>query len=177
VRREAILLLAAGLGACSSSGNAPTKSADASTDANASPPADAAPPPADAGVDATATQPVDAGSDATDAGEAADAAPEDASADAFVCTWDGPYESPACSACLVANCCFTTEECEDDPDCVALDTCVDDCLETEGGDAGVSTCAQDCDNAEPQSARDEWHAWNACIESQCGANGGAGPCY
>jgi hypothetical protein len=72
-----------------------------------------------------------------------------------------------------------TEACENDPDCVTLDTCVSQCLEDAGAndDGGISQCAQDCSAAQTQSVRDEWKAWNDCIGTSCGATNRIGPCY
>jgi hypothetical protein len=156
VRTGALVLAAcaACLGACSSTGSPGSGGEDASADAR--PDNDATLPGVDAG--------------------AADAS-YDSAADAFVCGWDGGFESPACSACLAASCCDVTLACEDDPSCLALNACVGQCLEDAGDDAGVSVCAQDCSAAQPQSVRDEWKAWNDCIGASCGANSRIGPCY
>jgi hypothetical protein len=173
VRTAALVLTAcaACLGACSSSGSPGSGGEDASVDAR--PDNDATMPGVDAGADASdATSPVkdSGGADAADASY-------DGAADAFVCGWDGGFESPACSACLATSCCDVTLACEDDPSCLALNACVGQCLEDAGDDAGVSACAQDCSAAQPQSVRDEWKAWNDCIGASCGATSRIGPCY
>jgi hypothetical protein len=140
---------------------------------DARPDTDATMPGVDAGTDAA-----DATSPPTDSGgtDAADAS-HDSGSDAFVCSWDGGFESPACSSCLVASCCEPTQACENDPACLALNTCVSQCLDDAGEDSGLSACAQDCSASEPQSVRDEWKAWNDCIGASCGATNRIGPCY
>jgi hypothetical protein len=117
---------------------------------------------------------IDAGPPSDDSGEPPDA---DATADAGGCGWNGNYESPACSTCLRSLCCVQTAACEDDPQCVALDQCVDACLTGDaGGDGGsISTCAQACADSQSQAVRNEWQGLNNCIEFQC-SNSGAGPC-
>jgi hypothetical protein len=167
-RLGACALLASVACACSSGSIAtPNAGEDASVDAT-TPAIDSAAPSADAFV-----PPVDAGTP-SDAPANADAAPE---AGTSACSWDGGYESPACSACLRAACCAAAMTCEGDPACVALDQCVSGCLTTDGGgDAGsISTCAQACADARTPAVRSEWQALSNCVEFQCSGSG-AGPC-
>jgi hypothetical protein len=101
----------------------------------------------------------------------------DAAPDVATCAWSGTYESPACSSCLRASCCATTTTCEGDPQCVALDSCVNACLTADAGADGgtISTCAQACADEQTAPVRNEWEALNNCLELDC-YNGGAGPC-
>ncbi len=152
--------------ACTSSGTVAGPVEDASTDATTAPVIDGAAPVDSAAPD---TSIEDAGSpDAADAStEAGDAG----------CTWDGEVESPACSSCLVSMCCGVTQTCLNDPACAALDSCVNTCSTTAGGDAGsVSDCDQACADSQTQAVRDAYQAWSACLGSACGATSGAGPC-
>ncbi len=163
----ACALLSVCVTACTTSGNLPsTPGVDASADADSSTTAlDAAVQP-----DTFVPPSDDAGATPADAG-IADAAPE-----AATCGWDGSYESPACATCLRSKCCAAVTSCEGDPDCVALDQCVDTCLTTGGDDAGsIATCAQECSDIRAPAVRSEWQALSNCLEFQC-YNGGAGPC-
>jgi hypothetical protein len=162
------LLLIGGACACSSG------SVDASADAGSR---DAAPVPLlDSSVDAGAT--LDAAlAPENDVASSDSSGTLDSATDAdLACAWDGSYESPACSACLIVRCCGAVATCEGDTACVALDVCVNECAATGGGDAGsVSTCAQICADGQTLDVRAEWKALSDCVELSCG-NQGAGPC-
>jgi hypothetical protein len=161
------MVTAMAAGGCTSSGTVAGPAEDASADGTVAPApvADGSMPVDSASPDSAAD---DAGAlDAGDAAETGDGA----------CTWDGEVESPACSACLIASCCPVTQACQTDPACTALDTCVNTCSTTGGGDAGsVSNCDQACADAQTQAVRDEYQAWTACLGTSCGATSGAGPC-
>jgi hypothetical protein len=154
--------------ACTSSGTVAGPAEDASTDATVVPIADGSMPVDSATPDASSddTGAPDAGADA-DAGPIGDAG----------CTWDGFVESPACSTCLRTVCCGVTQACETDPACAALDTCVNNCSTTGGGDAGsVSDCDQACADSQTQAVRDEYQTWTQCVDNSCGAGTEVGPC-
>jgi len=150
--------------ACTSSGTVAEPAVDASADVTVAPVVDGSMPMDSAMPEASIE---DAG-----APDAADAEAGDAG-----CTWDGEVESPACSTCLRTLCCGVTQACETDPACVALDTCVNTCSVTGGGDAGsVSDCDQACAEDQTQAVRDEYQTWGECLGTACGATSGDGPC-
>jgi hypothetical protein len=167
-------VLSACASACTTSGSVTGTLPDASTDV-------AAPSP-DASSSGDASMPVDGNALPPDDTGAPIDAGYDAPPDANACpSWDGGYESPACSTCLREMCCDSVTACESDPDCVALDQCVDACIATGGEDdagpdaASVSTCAQNCSDSRAPAARAEWQALNHCLVFDC-YNKGAGPC-
>jgi hypothetical protein len=165
VKRFAVVLVAAAAAsACSSSGSGGSIR-DASTDAT--------------GPSKDAASPVDgAPQDSSADGSAADAAADvEISEEAGGCAWNGSVESPACTSCLRSMCCDVTAACENDPSCVALDSCVNACDADEGGDAGsVPDCDEACADQQTQAVRNEYQAWTQCIDTLCGAGNESGPC-
>jgi hypothetical protein len=122
-----------------------------------------------------------------DAGVADTSVPEDAAVDtgpadvnvvdtSDACAVPQVVQSMACTACLETKCCALTSACLGDTACKALDDCLYDCLTTNGGDAGsVSTCAQNCNNAQSKPTQQKWRSYNDCLNFDCVKNGN-GPC-
>lgn len=128
-------------------------------------------PPEDAAVTPDAAVPDSSVADTS----VPDANVEDA-ADAATCGIDTPVQSDACTKCLRASCCSETMACLGSAKCKALDECVNQCLATNGGDAGtVATCAQRCNSNADADVRVTWRAYNDCLNLKCVRNG-AGPC-
>lgn len=120
-------------------------------------------------VDSTATDaqaPKDA-SASSEGGFAADtgAAPEDSGAsdastedanEAGSCTMTG---DPTCVACIQKHCCAELAACQSEPDCVAIDTCENNCGHT-------TTCNNNCMNAHP-TGQPLAQAFVDCVTNQC----------
>jgi hypothetical protein len=155
--------LAAALAACSTtSGSGSTADAGGASDTGT--------PPASDGGATDATSAADTSTPPTDA------APVDATDAASACGITTPVESVACSQCLQTSCCTETTACLTDSACQALDACLNDCLASNGGDAGsVSACAQRCNDSAAPAVRTEWRAYNDCLNNRCVRNG-SGPC-
>ncbi len=141
--------LAALLMACSAKDETPAAAADASTPADAA--FDAGPP-------------------------AADAAPTPDATDSSPCTVPQIVQGPACTACLQQNCCVPTESCLTSADCKGLEDCLNDCIATNGGDAGkISDCAQGCSTSRTAQVRQQYEDYVNCLSGICDPNS-AGPC-
>ena len=73
-----------------------------------------------------------------------------------------------CAEVCPTSCGLPEANCTANPECTALDACIDTCLPNCGqDDACIATCVDDCTQAHAAGA-DDWQALFACQTKQCG---------
>jgi hypothetical protein len=88
----------------------------------------------------------------------------------------------ACFACEDNNCCSTQANCTNDPECLAYEHCLKDCLNGVGGDAGApeggapdgGACDQACYAAHPKGLT-AWAPRETCVLVYCATPCGGSP--
>ena len=81
------------------------------------------------------------------------------------CTLAMSLGTAACDTCMENNCCTQANTCFNDSDCIALDDCYFNCLQTTDA-ATQGACVSACDSAHPNSVT-KWDNAATCLQTSC----------